>query len=278
MKKIIILSCCFLLTIACTISLPISSFDADVATRVAVVFTATALQQTIANQQNATITPSSVEVVAATPTLTLTPTQTQTPPADDPKSTLGDPDWKDDLSTGKNWNLESGEVTFGNTTFSHSSGKLSATSATTNEGYIWYLTYLEFENAYLEAKFDVKNCSGDDQYGLVFRAADYFDGLAYYYTVTCNGQYDLRRWNSSGSSLMLGMPSNNAINSGSNQTNTLGVWVKDSVIRLYVNNQYLTEITDSSLLTNGHFGLFINAKKTAGFTIQMDEIAYWLLD
>ena len=78
--------------------------------------------------------------------------------------------------------------------------------------------------------------------------------------------------------MLLNFPSSSAINSGSNQTNTLGIWVKDKVIRLYVNNQFLTEINDGSLTDEGHFGIFINSTQTPGFTIHMDEIAYWLLD
>jgi hypothetical protein len=40
----------------------------------------------------------------------------------------------------------------------------------------------------------------------------------------------------------------------------------------------LEEITDTELGQEGHFGIFINAAKTPGFTVRMDEISYWLLE
>lgn len=269
MKKSILLATLLLFSIACSITLPGSSFDKDVAVGVALAFTETALQAT-SDAQQATDTPQT----GATPS----PTPTQTPPADDPKTVLGDPDWRDTLSNGKNWQLDAGDVTYDDTTFSQSNGKFTAVNSVTGDGMIWYLTYLSFENAYLEAKFEVENCSAGDQYGLVIRAQDYADGLGYYYIATCGGEYELRRWNAGGSSLQLNSPSSNAINSGSNQTNTLGIWIKNDVIRLYANNQFLTEIKDSSIVVDGHFGIFINAVQTSGFTLHMDEIAYWLLD
>lgn len=269
MKKTLLLVILLIFSLACTISLPGSSFDKDVAVGVALALTETALQAT-SDVQNATDTPQ--------PEITTTPTATRTPPADDPKTVLGNPGWRDTLSNGKNWQLDSGDVTYGDTTFSHADGKLTAVNSVRGDGMIWYLSYLSFEDAYLEATFELENCSAGDQYGLVVRAADYNDGISYYYIATCGGQYDLRRWSSAGSTLLLDSLSSDAFNSGSNQTNTLGIWIKDDIIRLYANNQFLTEVEDNSITGEGHFGFFINAVQTSGFTIHMDEIAYWLLD
>ena len=270
MKKTILLIGLMLSLLGCSISTPTSSFEQDVATRVALAVTETALQATVEGQI-VTVTPiQSTEAI---------PTNTQTPPADDPKTTLGNPSFKDDLSSGASWSLDIGEVKeFGNTSFGLNNGKLTAKSQSTTSGFIWWLSYLGFKNAYLEAKFDVEQCSGNDQYGLIVRAADYGDGYAYYYTVTCSGNYDLRRRTATGSTQLLGMPTSDAINKGANQSNTLGIWLDKDVIRLYINNQFLTEINESSIAVDGHFGLFINAVQTPGFTIHLDEIAYWKLD
>ena len=78
--------------------------------------------------------------------------------------------------------------------------------------------------------------------------------------------------------MLLGMLFSQKIHKGPNQTNTLGIWIKGPIIRLYVNNNLLEEINDSTLLNSGHFGLFINARQTPGFTINMDEISYWILN
>lgn len=269
MKRILPLVILFIFTLACTISLPGSSFDKDVAVGVALAQTETALEETAAIK-SATDTPE--------PEISATATTTRTPPADDPKTVLGDPGWRDTLSNGKNWQLDSGDVIYGDTTFSQANGKLTAVNSVRGDGMIWYLTYLSFENAYLEATFETEDCSASDQYGLTVRAADYNDGISYYFIVTCSGQYDLRRWNSSGSTLLLNSLSSDVFNSGSNQTNTLGIWIENDIIRLYANNQFLTEVQDNSITGEGHFGIFINAVQTPGFTIHMDEIAYWLID
>jgi len=266
MKKLFLFISILLVVISCTVSFPSSSIDRDVETGVAVAFTQTALAAAQPNP-SASLTPES--------TLSPSPTLTQTPPADDPKALLGDPDWLDDLSSEKNWSLDAVNESIGEEVYSHSKGKLNARNS---YSYNWLLTYFSFRDAYLEAKFEIETCSKNDQYGLVVRAEDYGDGDAYYFTVTCDGQFDLRRETPSGSTLLLDMPSSDVINSGSDQTNTLGIWLEGSTIRLYANNQFLTEVKDNSIDTDGHFGIFVNSNQTPGFTIHVDEIAYWLID
>jgi hypothetical protein len=248
---------------------PSLQFEDKVATQVSLSFTATALDEML-KQPTDTPSPDATE--------TPEPTATQPLPEGNPKNTLGSPTWGDDLANGKNWNLESSDITFGGTTFSVKDGKLVATSATTSEGYVWWLNFRKLKNAYLEAKFEVGTCSGNDQYGLVFRSVNYDDGYAYYYTVSCEGKYDLRRRTTTGSVMLLGFPQSGFINDGSDQTNTLGIWMQNDRISLYVNGELLEEITDKELGEEGHFGIFINAAKTPGFTVRMDEISYWLLD
>jgi hypothetical protein len=269
MKKTLALVILLVLSMACTISLPGSSFEEDVAVGVALAFTETAMQTT-ADAQNPNMT--------SQPVSTAAPTATGTPPADDPKTVLGNPDWSDSLSSGQNWGLDSGDVTYDDTTFSQADGKLTAENNVTGNGMIWKLTYFEFENAYLEATFETENCSASDQYGLLIRAADYTEGPFYYLYVTCNGAYGLGKYGSNTFSTLSSFDASDAINSGSNQTNSLGIWIENDIIRLYANNQFLTEITDSSISGAGHFGLISNAVQTPGFTIHMDEIAYWLID
>ena len=273
MKRLLPFILLLTLLLSCTISFPGSdlTFDDKVATQSSIVLTATALHESLENKQD-------YPQATDTPSDELDQQPSATPPADNPKKDLGQPSWRDDLSTGKNWNLDSGDQEFGSTRFYHENGYLGASSGTTTSGYIWWLNYLEFKDAYLEAEFETVNCSGDDQYGLVFRAPDYTSGFSYYFTVTCDGRYSVRRWNGAGSIFLLDLPKSSVINAGPNQINKLGVWVNDAVIRLYVNDQFLEEINDTGLQDKGHFGLFINAKQTPGFTIKMDEIAYWLLN
>lgn len=271
MKKLSIIVLSLFITLACITSTPSASlsFDEKVETQVALAFTSTALDEII---KNITDTP------VPTPEATLTPTSTATLLPGDPKESLGTPSWEDDLSTGKNWSLDGTEKVFGGTKFFIDNGRLVAQSETTTEGYIWWLNFRQFQNAYLEAKFEIGSCKGNDQYGLVFRSVEYEDGNAYYYVITCDGKYDIRRRTDAGSTMLLNFPVSEKINSGANQVNTLGIWMKNDTLRLYMNGQFLEEVMDKELSKEGHFGLFINAAQTPGLTIKMDEIAYWLLD
>jgi hypothetical protein len=263
-----------LVTISCTFTTTESlSFDEKVATQAAVAMTATALDQYFKNP-TATLEP--IVATVAIPNETLTPVPTLN--NEDPVKSLGQPNWKDDLTNAGNWFL-SGSFTSDNTEFSPSGGGITATSAKTSDGLRWYLYYEKKpKNIYIEGKFDISGCSGKDQYGIVFRAPNMQDGYAYFYGLTCDGGYTLRKWDTSGLSVVLENTSGSSINAGSNKTNILGVWAKDDRIRLYVNGQFLQEISNSSLNNDGHFGLFINARETPGFTVKLDEISYWLIN
>lgn len=274
MNKKLFLVLLLLITISCTFSKTESlSFDDKVATQAAVAMTATALDQYFKNP-TATIEPTTSANAIPTETLTSTPTLTN----EDPVKSLGQPNWKDDLTNAGNWFL-SGSFTSDNTEFYPSGGGIITTSAKTSDGLRWYLYYEKKpKNIYIEAKFDISPCSGKDQYGIVFRAPNMQDGFAYFYGLTCDGGYNLRKWDVSGSSVVLETTAGSSINTGSNKTNLLGVWAKDDRIRLYANGQFLQEISNSSLNNDGHFGLFINARETPGFTIKLDEISYWVVN
>jgi hypothetical protein len=271
-KKISFLLILFV-AISCTLTTPSTlSFDDKVATQAAVAFTATALDQYF---NNPTVTPEPT-ISTVVPTETLAPTPTLN--SEDPVKSLGQPNWKDELTNAGNWFL-SGSFSSDNTKFYPSGGGIVASSASVNDGLRWYLYYEKKpKDIYIEAKYDISKCSGKDQYGIVFRAPNMEDGYAFYYAVTCDGGYNLRKWDSTGLSVILENSIGNSINTGSDKTNILGVWAKNDRIRLYANGQFLQEILNTSLSNDGFFGLLINAKETPGFTIKLDEISYWVIN
>jgi len=139
----------------------------------------------------------------------------------------------------------------------------------------WWLNYQTLQDFYLEGKFILHQCSSDDQYGLVFRAPDYTSGYGYYFAITCDGYFNLMRWDENGSVNLLKWEKTTAIREGPNQTNSLGIWAKQHLIRLYANGVLIKEISDYSQLDEGHFGLFIDSRQTPDFNIELDEIAFW---
>lgn len=269
MKKICLF--CFLLTILVACNVPLndqSEFNQSLATRVSIAQTSTAVSsilQTataiIANQSN-------------TPVV-LQATSSPTPASDNPKDNLGSPAWKDTLDNGNNWSLSSSGTVSNETLIRTEGGSLVMSRNIASGGKTWWLTYPRPDDFYLEGLFSVDNCSGTDQYGLVFRAVNYTDGFAYYFMVRCDGNFTLMKWDGNGANNLFNWEKSEYIQAGSSKSNQLGAWCDGNVIRLYVNNKLIKEVVDNSLTGSGHFGLFMDARETPGFTVRLNEISYW---
>jgi hypothetical protein len=209
---------------------------------------------------------------SATSTVTVAATQSQ----EDPRNTLGSPAFRDTLETGKTFftgGITSYEDAY--TRISVENGAMILTSLTTSAWKGWRLAYLKPQDFYLEATFKTHTCSGADQYGLVFRAPDYDSGQGYNAGLTCDGRYFLRVWTKDTFNTLGDITNSDALLAGSNQTNRLGVWVKGDSIKIYINGVFQREYTDSTFKDGGVFGPFIAAVSTTGFTVEMEEIAYW---
>ena len=221
------------------------------------------------------VPPAATPVVATLPVVThvvvsvVSPTATL---AGDPRSSLGNPTWKDTFQNGKNWDLES-PYDDGNTRAEILNNSLVLTSANANGWLGWRLSYLTPRNFYLEATIQTKVCSGNDQYGLIFRAPDKSSG--YWMGVTCDGQYFLLSGDGGALTELIKAKPSDAIHAGSNQTNRLGVMIKDSSITLYANGKLLDQVTDTTYPNAGTFGLFIAGQKTLNFSFACTEIDYW---
>ena len=237
------------------------SFEEKVATNVSIAKTATVIQKYLLDA-----------------TKTANPIQnTPTPTPDNFKESLGMPAWKDELNNGGNWNLNTPNTDTPNVTTEIKNGSLVMSRSITSGGKNWWLNIQKIQDFYLEGKFTTRECSSDDQYGLVFRALNYKDGFGYYFTVTCDGNFNLMRRDTNGNVNLFNWEKSEAIQTGPNQTNDLGIWAKGGLIRLYANEKKIKEVTDSSIINPGHFGLFIDSRQTPGFSIKLDEIAYWNL-
>ena len=209
-----------------------------------------------------------------TPAPVVEPSATATLDPQDPAIALGSPTWKDSLDTTKNFYLYEND----NTAIEAGSGSLRLIGRT-NIGWIgWSLTYAQSSaNFYLEGAFVTGTCSGADLYGLVFRANK--ENAGYFFGVTCDGRYNLhaRDFNNNGDTEILELKSNPAILTGSNQTNRIGVKTEGGRLMLYANGALLEEVNDSAY-TSGYFGPFIAGYDTAGFTVDLDQIALWKQD
>ena len=211
---------------------------------------------------------------SATGTVTTTPTirPSATSPTGDPRSSLGNPTWKELFQNSKSWGLET-PYDDGNTRVEILSNSIVFTSANAKGWHGWRMSYLKPRNFYLEATIQTKTCSGNDQYGMIFRSPDNSSG--YWMGVTCDGQFFLRKGDGETFTDLIKAKTSAAILPGSNQTNRLGVLVKDDSIALYANGKLLDQVTDTTYSSAGAFGLFIAGQKTLNFSFDCTEIDYW---
>lgn len=194
-------------------------------------------------------------------------------PSGDPRSWLGTPTKLDTLDSPQGFGLAGGyEDSAAKIVVSN--GAMIMTSYSTVGWRTWRVRPPELSNAYLEAVFRTTNCVGSDQYGLVFHAPNYDTGFGYYFSVTCDGRYGFSRWDANGTSTLVNLTPDTNILSGSGQVNRLGVMIKGQKIQLYVNGNSVKEVEDAAL-ASGYFGAFIGGF-SGNFTVQMEEIAYWL--
>ena len=211
------------------------------------------------------------EEPTATPEPTNTPTEEPTPTlADsDPAQTLGEPDWVDNMENGDNWATGFSEYT----SIEFDDGYLQLTSDEDVDG--WRLSWPVLDNFYLEASVQSPECEGSDHYGLMFRVpANSNANKGYLFGITCDGRYSLRRWDSETMHFPVTWTESDAINTGEDETNILGVMADGSNLALYINGQKVTQLTDNAYLT-GKFGVFVGADNVEDLTVWVDRIRYW---
>ncbi|HAF61090.1 MAG TPA: hypothetical protein DCK95_02055 [Anaerolineaceae bacterium] len=244
-----------------------NNFDDRVSTQAALAFTQTAMQNQYA-----------ISTITLQPTSSA-PTVTPTSEHANPKNDLGNATWTDPINSGSSFGLGNDVETIEGTNASVwvENGAFHLYRSSASGGYIWYCSYPNISDFYLEAKFTVQNCNGSDEYGLTFRKPDFGDKTGYYFAVTCDGTFNLMRWINGDSTLLGEWTSSDLFNKGTDATNTLGVWAEGNLFKLYINDQFAAEFTDKSAIRSGYFGLYSNPQQTAGLTVLMDEVSYWNL-
>ena len=226
--------------------------------------------ETIASPETPAIEPS--PAVEPTPTPEPSPTQepSPTPASNDPRSRLGEPDWRDTFSNANNWPLFEDEHVH----FRLKDGSLQLLAKKPEKWDGWMLSWTSLENFYLEVSASPWNCSGADRYGLLGRAPN--ADAAYLFGFTCDGQYSLRKWNGERFSYLVDWKASDWINNGAGQNNRLGLMANGSQISLYANGELLEEIKDPSY-DRGAFGVFISSANTENMEVVVSEVAYWQL-
>ncbi len=219
-----------------------------------------------------TATPTATATLVAI--LTATPSPTATAALATSPRELGDPDMLDTMDIpGRSWYL------WGNTgvyPLTDRPGYLGLRVLKTSEITYWIRsTYPPLQDAYVQALFKTGDeCHHKDRFGLVVRASERYDeGI--FFVISCDGMYKIFRWNG-GLKILQDWDRTTAIHTGRRQLNRVGVWMEGTTLRLFVNGVQVAEVEDD-YFTEGVFGIAVGADATPGFTVYVDEVAYWLL-
>jgi hypothetical protein len=225
------------------------------------------VEDTLVPTEQASPTP----LPTATPTLSPTSqAEPTTPPsAEDPTLNLGSATWRDTFENDTNWALVSDE----HSRFEVRDGQMVMQSYNADFWNSWALTPPTIEVFYLEAQGASGACAGRDRWGLFFRAPDYTRG--YLFGLSCDGRYALWLWDGSREVYLVDWTDSPHILEGADQTNRIGVKADGNRLTMYANGHFLAEVRDDSF-ASGRFGLFVGAAATPGYTVKVDEVAYWL--
>ena len=186
---------------------------------------------------------------------------------------LGAATWTDNFATADNWYL----LDTANTKWTEGDGKLVMTSIAPAKGEEWGLSdQASMNDYYLQATFVTGgSCSGLDKYGVLARAPE--DNKGYVYEFSCDGHYRLYTWDGKNYNALQEWTASESVIPGANKTNTMGIYMKGTDIRLYANGHKIAEFTDNSY-DHGQFGLVIGSVNTDNFTVYVDQVAYWDLN
>jgi hypothetical protein len=230
-----------------------------------------------------TSTPTITPIPSATQPVTLMPTETlfitPTLPAaperspSDPAAGWGEPDWSDSFDTDENWSVFEND----RAKMEISGGQLHYSLFEAGKGPTWALSWPTVTNFYLETTvLSPQECSGKDSFGIVFRSPDANQG--YRFELFCDGGYRLIAFDPGSLQTLAGGFSHEAINTGPNQINRLGIWAENQTLVIYVNGVGLAGLQDNTYRAAGRFGFTINSENTEPFNVVFDYLAFWTFD
>lgn len=212
-----------------------------------------------------------------TPSSTPDATSTATTSPTDPREFLGSPNFVDTIDTGASFGLAGKSYDDDYTSIRVENGQLILISKYATGFSGWRTGGTKLKDAYIEAPIHLGDCAGMDTYGLVYRSPDFVKG--YWFRLTCEGGWAFGYWDGEKYvNLKDGANDKNAILTGSNQTNRIGVMASGSDHKFYVNGQLIAEVQDLTFTESGSYGAVIAAFNTPNFTISIDQFAYWILN
>ena len=228
-----------------------------------------------------TPTPTSTPTATITPTPTIVwfpPTNTPTPfptleitPTPDQRTGVGEILFTDDFSAGENWPLLTsarGNVALGNNTLTLTVLEPRAAVSSVRSGAI-------FSNFYLEITAKASLCSGEDQYGILFRVVSQVD--FYRFALSCNGQTRLDRLYGGTASSPQPWMFTSSVPAAPSSTVRLGIWAVGKEMRFFINDQYQFTAMDS-LHASGTIGVFARSAGDTAMTVNFSDLTVYAVE
>jgi hypothetical protein len=219
--------------------------------------------------------PTMTPLPSETPTITPTLPPTAMPPDSDPRLKLGEPTSKDTFTTGNQWVWPIGQDEYSSNEIRDGYMMMKGEGATSG----WRLPAIQGgSNLYIEGTFRTGTCAGKDNYGIIFRVPIRSEAdRGYFFSVSCDGQYRVWLWDGKvkKATTLLWWKSSDAILTGSDQTNRLGVMVTGEKMEFYINGYLVGEATDATF-PGGYFGVYVDPDATEKFTYYLEEMSYWI--
>ncbi len=126
-----------------------------------------------------------------------------------------------------------------------------------------------FGNAYVEITASPSLCRGQDEYGLLLRAAGKND--YYRFSLSCDGQARLDRLAGADASSPQPWVASGSIPPGAPSVSRLAAWMVGSEMRFFVNDEYLFTVHDP-LFPSGSVGVFARSTGDYAVTINFSNL------
>lgn len=198
-----------------------------------------------------------------------TPAATATPATPDPNKDLGDDIYTDsfDGKSGWFWTFSDDKAEFG-----AKDGALQVTTKSGNNTWRYVVRDdVTGGDQQIKVTTNTTACPGNDEYGIMYRAAYSSDQIVktYIYKLNCAGQARVELMDGTTITVLKDWEAFPAIKAGV-ATNTLTVWMQKDQFNFYANDQYLFSLTDSTL-SSGFIGFYVQSHSGGGGALTFDD-------
>lgn len=152
------------------------------------------------------------------------------------------------------------------------SGELTIT-LTEPEGYLFTTrTGPDLQDFYLEVSLHPSLCTGEDQYGVLFRATP--PSAFYRLGLSCDGRIRLDRIMGGTASSPQPWLRTASLPPGAMITSKIGILARGEVFQVYINGDFQFEVNDP-MLTSGVIGFFVRSANQTAMTVSASDLAVY---